>query len=147
VSSVLFSHMLFSSLTLYLYFSMSIMSNFHNLYYVHLKEITKYLLVLPGGLDGKEAACPCRRCGIDPWVGKIPWRREWLPTPVFLPGEFHGPRRLEGYSPWDCKESDTTEWIMLSRNICNYVDEKLLGSGRVLSKCLCFFEQRIFSVD
>ena len=72
MSSVLFSHMLFSSLTLYLYFSMSIMSNFHNLYYVHLKEITKYLLVLPGGLDGKEAACLCRRCGIDPWVGKIP---------------------------------------------------------------------------
>ena len=37
----------------------------------------------------------------DPWVGKIPWRREWLPTPVFLPGEFRGQRRLEGYSPRD----------------------------------------------
>ena len=36
----------------------------------------------------------------DPWVGKIPWRREWLPTPVFLPGEFHGQRSLVGYSPW-----------------------------------------------
>ena len=35
----------------------------------------------------------------DPWVGKIPWRREWLPTPVFLPGEFHGQRSLVGYSP------------------------------------------------
>ena len=34
------------------------------------------------------------------WVRKIPWRREWLPTPVFLPGEFHGQRRLEGYGPW-----------------------------------------------
>ena len=123
------------------------MSNFRSLYYVHLKEITKYLLGLPGGSDGKEAACRCRRCGIDPSVGKIPWRREWLPTPVFLPGEFHGQRSLEGYSPWACKESDPTERIMLSRNICNYVDEKLLGSGRVLSKCLCFFEQHIFSVD
>ena len=39
----------------------------------------------------------------DPWVGKIPWRREWLPTMVFLPGEFHGHRSLEGYSPWGCK--------------------------------------------
>ena len=43
------------------------------------------------------------------WGGKIPWRREWLPTPVFMPGEFHGQRRLVGYSPWGGKESDTTE--------------------------------------
>ena len=39
------------------------------------------------------------------------WRREWLPTPVFLPGEFHGQRSLVGYSPWGCKESDMTEWL------------------------------------
>ena len=48
------------------------------------------------------------------WVQKIPWRREWLPTPVFLPGEFHGQRSLVGYSPWDCKESDMTEGLTLS---------------------------------
>ena len=41
--------------------------------------------------------------------GKIPWRKKWQPTPVFLPGEFHGQRSLVGYSPWGCKESDTTE--------------------------------------
>ena len=40
---------------------------------------------------------------------EIPWRREWQPTPVFLPGEFHGQRCLAGYSPWGGKESDTTE--------------------------------------
>ena len=45
----------------------------------------------------------------DPWVGKIPWRKEWQPAPVFLPGEFHGQRSLAGYSPWGHKESDTTE--------------------------------------
>ena len=45
----------------------------------------------------------------DPWVGKVPWRREWLPTPVFLPGEFHEQRSLAGNSPWDHKELDTTE--------------------------------------
>jgi len=39
----------------------------------------------------------------DPWGGKILWRREWLPTPVFLPGEFHGQRSLVGYSPWGHK--------------------------------------------
>ena len=55
---------------------------------------------------------PCRRCrrrGFDPWVRKIPWRREWQPQQVLLPGESHGQRSLEGYSPWGHKESDTTE--------------------------------------
>ena len=47
----------------------------------------------------------------NPWVGKIPQRREWLPTPVFLPGEFHGQRSLVGYSPWGRKESDTAEQL------------------------------------
>ena len=45
----------------------------------------------------------------DPWVWKIPWRRAWQPTPVFLPGEFHGQRSLLGYSPWGRKVSDTAE--------------------------------------
>ena len=49
-----------------------------------------------------------RALDFNPWVGKIPWRREQLPTPVFWPGEFHGP-----YSPWGLKESDTTEWLSL----------------------------------
>ena len=47
--------------------------------------------------------------GFDPWVGKIPWKRERLPTPVFWPGEFHGL-----YSPWGHKESDMTERLSLS---------------------------------
>ena len=51
----------------------------------------------------------CGRPGFDPSVRKIPWRRKWQPTPVFLPGESHGQRSLVGYSPWDRKESDTTE--------------------------------------
>ena len=50
----------------------------------------------------------------DPWVGKIPWRRAWWPTPVFLPGEFQGLRSLEGYSPWGCKESDMTNTFTIS---------------------------------
>ena len=50
-----------------------------------------------------------RRPRFNPWVWRIPRRREWLPTPVFLPGEFHEQRNLEAYSPWDHKESDTTE--------------------------------------
>ena len=49
----------------------------------------------------------CRRPWFDPWVGKISWRRERLPTPVFWPGEFHV------YSPWGHKELDTTERLSL----------------------------------
>ena len=82
---------------------------------------------LPGGLDGKESTCnvgdlslipglgispgggqgihlQCGRPEFDPWVGKIPWRRERLPTPVFWPEELHGL-----CSPWGCKESEMTE--------------------------------------
>jgi len=50
----------------------------------------------------------------DPWVGKIPWRREWLPIPVFWRGQFHGQRSLAGYSPWGCKESDMTDLATLT---------------------------------
>ena len=52
----------------------------------------------------------------DPWVRKILWRRQWQSTPVFLPGESHGQRSLEGYNPWDHKESDSTE--SLSMHAC-----------------------------
>ena len=51
------------------------------------------------------------RTRFNPWVGKIPWRRAWQPTPVFLPGESHGQRSLAGYSPRGCKESDMTEQL------------------------------------
>ena len=65
----------------------------------------------PGSSDSKESTYQCRRPRFDPWVGKIPWRREWLLTPVFLPGESHGQGSLVGYSLWDHKASDTTEWL------------------------------------
>ena len=72
------------------------------------------LHVLPRWLRGKDSACQCRILRFDPWVGKTPWRTGRLPTPVFLPGEFHGQRSLVGYCPWGCKESDVTEWWTLS---------------------------------
>ena len=54
---------------------------------------------LPFWLNGKESTCQCRKHGSNPWVVKIPWRRKWQPTPLFLPGKPHGQRRLAGYSP------------------------------------------------
>ena len=53
----------------------------------------------------------CRRPRFNPWVRKIPWRRDWQPIPIFLPGGFHGQRTLVGYSAWHCKESSMTEWL------------------------------------
>ena len=60
-------------------------------------------------LSGKESTCQCMRQGFDPWVRKIPWRRKWHPTPVFLPGKSHGQRSLVGFSPWGHQESGTVE--------------------------------------
>ena len=58
-----------------------------------------YIYGLPWWLSGKESACRCRRHGFDPWVRKIPWRRAWQPTLVFLPEVSYGQRSLAGYSP------------------------------------------------
>ena len=66
--------------------------------------------------DGKESARnagdPALSCGSDPWIRKIPWKRAWQPTPVFLPGEFHGQRSLAGYGPQGCKEPNTTKGLV-----------------------------------
>ena len=67
---------------------------------------------LPRWLSGWRIRLECRRCrrhGFSPWVGKIPWRRAWQPTPLFLPGESHGQRSLAGYGPQTPKEWDMTE--------------------------------------
>ena len=61
---------------------------------------TELINGLPRWLSGKESVCQCRRYGFDSWVGKIPWRRAWQLTLVFLPGESQGQRSPMGYSPW-----------------------------------------------
>ena len=75
------------------------------------------VLGFPCGTGGKEPACQCRRhkrCGFYPWVRKIPWKRAWQPTSVFLPGECHGQRSLVGYSPRGHKMSNMIEQLTLS---------------------------------
>ena len=64
----------------------------------------------PDGSDSKESTCNERS-----WVGQIPWRREWQPTPVFLPRELPGQRSFMGYSQWGRKEPDTTEQLTLEK--------------------------------
>ena len=86
------------------------MNNSHSAFEaLSLVEVTD--ISTEGWLSGKESACQCRRHKrrrFDTWVRKISCRK-WQPTPVFLPGKFHGQKSLAGYGPWCCKESDTTE--------------------------------------
>ena len=63
-----------------------------------------------GDTSGKQPACQCRRCKrhrFDPWVGKVPWRRKWQPTPVLLPGKFYGQRSLTDYTVHKVSKSQT----------------------------------------
>ena len=75
--------------------------------------VTRSLVVFPVASDGKEFACNDGPV-FHPWVRKIPWRRKWQPTLVFLPGESHGQRSLGGYSPWGLKEY-MTERLLLNK--------------------------------
>ena len=68
----------------------------HNRVMLHLASA----VAITGGTNGKKPACQCRRRkrhGFYPWVGKIPWRKAWKLTSIFLPGKFHGQRDLAGY--------------------------------------------------
>ena len=84
-----------------------LLSSLVHLGYMRIHVILRYfqfplvILGFPGGSDGKDGKWGRPR--FDPQVGKIPWRRKWQPTPVFLPGEPHGQRRLAGCSPWGHK--------------------------------------------
>ena len=65
----------------------------------------------PYGWEGEESACNAGDGSSNPRLGRFPWRRKWQPTPLFLPGEFHGQRSLAGHSSWGPKESDTTKQL------------------------------------
>ena len=78
----------------------------------------------------------CWKHGFNPWVRKIPWRRAWQPTPVFLPGESHEQRSLEGYILSGCKEWDTMEWPTVSvSHGCMYSGEKWMYAKGNFIRC------------
>ena len=79
----------------------------------------------------------CRRCGFDPWVGKIPWRRKWRPTPVLLPGKFHGLRSLVGYSPGVAKSrTRLSDFLIL-------YSQDLITVLRIISLHLTYIQQMV----
>ena len=87
-------------------------SKLSSLFFSSSSSLSFFLSILKGfsgGARGKEPTHQCKRRGFSPWVGKIPWRRAWQPSPVFLLGEPLRQRSLVGYSPWGHKESDMTE--------------------------------------
>ena len=88
----------------------------------------------PGSLDSKESACQCGRPRFDHWVRKIPWRREWQPTPIFLPRESPGQRSLEGYRPLGSKELDMAEQLTFS--LFFHAVAKLSKSNQRYELCL-----------
>ena len=103
----------------------------------------------PGGSDSKEYACNAGE--LSSIHGKIPWRREWLPTPVFLPGQFHGQMSLVGYSPWGHKELDTAERLTrgnLIFNLCVKLSDgfpKWLNHFTFPSGLFCFAILSVFA--
>ena len=98
-------------------------------------------------LSGKESACWYRRCGFDTWVRKIPWRRKWQPTLVFLPGKFHGQRSLAGYSPWGQKRTvhdwatkRQTNFMLLVRLLLKTMFYSLVSFDELWGEADCFKE-------
>ena len=71
-------------------------SGLHKFFFWFEQKLDVCMQGFPGGSDGKESICNAGDPGLMPESGRLPWRREWLPTPVFLPGESHGQRSLVG---------------------------------------------------
>ena len=95
----------------------------------------------PGGASSKEPACQCRRherCGLDPWVRKIPRRKKWQPAPVFLLGESHGQRSLAGYSP-QCRRV-RHDWGYLEQHKESKTQDKRWAVTSNSLICLLHFE-------
>ena len=84
---------------------------------------------LPSWLTPQRICLQCGRPGGDPWDGESLWKREWQPSPVFWPGEFHGKRSRARYSPWGCRESDTTKWLSTGKTRKLWM-EKLTSKGK-----------------
>ena len=84
----------------------------------------------------------CRRPGFNSWVRMTSWRRERLPTPVFLPGEFHEQRSLAGFSPWSCIESDITEQLILSLSYIMVINTQPKITKHTTHKIKCLDKKR-----
>ena len=83
-----------------------------------------------GGKKKNKNTCQCRRFGFDSWVRKIPWRRKWKPTPVFLPGKSEGQKSLVGYCPWGPKK--------VGHNLATQTTTKLNSTTKIFQRSSLF---------
>ena len=86
--------------------------------------------MFPWWLSSKEPACLCRRHGLNPWAGKIPWRRKWQATPGFLPLEPHAVKSLVGYSPWGCKRVGHDSATKTANNPRSHLNNRVVDTWR-----------------
>ena len=100
-----------------------------------------------GELVGSASQCwRHKRHGFNPWVGKIPWRKAWHPTPVFLPGESNGWRSLVGCSPWGCKESERLKQLSMYTHTQDKEEPNIRrggARGKMKAQCLGFLAQTL----
>ena len=119
----------------------SLVNVFHLLQWTH--NLSRTLGIwLPWWLSNKEYCCQCKRCirhRFSLWVGKIPWRRKWQPTPVSFSGKFHGQRSPVGCTLWGHRESDTTQQLSIQTNFKEKADAKdILHKELLLTTMPCF---------
>ena len=101
--SIFLIHSLQCEMTVFIHLSISYLPT-QNVWHSQVVLVVKNPPANAGHISGKNTGVGCH---LPP--GRVLWRRTWQPTPVFLPGQFHGQRSLVGYRPWGCKESDVTE--------------------------------------
>ena len=97
-----------------------------------------------GKIEGRRRRGRQRMRWLD---GKIPWRRAWQLTPLFLSGDSHGQRSLGGYSPWGCKELDTTEVTVHACETCLKLCVPRLSTAPIICLLKILFDKKYFSIN
>ena len=110
---------------------------------LNMESFLKVGTGLTSWLSSKEHSCQCRRCRLEPWVRKVPWRRKWQPAPVFLPGKPHGQRSLVGYSPWGHKRVRHDLVTKRQSGHSGSYPYLTMNSFKNLMKCLDLFTRKI----
>ena len=99
---------------------------------------------IPGWLSGKESLCQCRR--LYSWVWTVSWRRERVPTPVFLSGKSHWQRSLAGYSPWDCRRVDLRHDLATEPQQQTEKFGKCKTIAETIHSLLCYFPSKVCTI-
>ena len=114
---------------------------------LHLNVLSRLVMGFPNGSGSKASTCNVGDMGSIPVFRKISWRRKWQPTPVLLPGKSHGQRNLVDYSPWDLKESDTTERLHFTSSEFVVTGFEIYGSISKQPRIYCCAPTRLYTEE